>query len=214
MIKAIIFDFDGVIVESVDIKTNAFGKIFEHEGVDVAKKVVEYHLKNTGISRYEKFRYIYKEILKRPLNDKEFQILCSKFASLVVDGVIMAPYVKGAIEFLKSYASEYKCFVVSATPLEELEDILRKRDIDQFFQAVYGAPVNKSEAVKKTLLKKAIESHETVYVGDAMSDFFAAKENLVTFIARINNNESIFANMECLKINDLTKLVDIIKDIQ
>lgn len=214
MIKAIIFDFDGVIVESVDIKTNAFGKIFEHEGVDVAKKVVEYHLKNTGISRYEKFRYIYKEILKRPLNDKEFQILCSKFANLVVDGVIKAPYVKGAIEFLKSYASEYKCFVVSATPLEELEDILRKRDIDQFFQAVYGAPVNKSEAVKKTLLKEAIGSHETVYVGDAMSDFLAAKENLVTFIARINNNESIFANMECLKINDLTKLVDIIKDIQ
>ncbi len=32
MIKAIIFDFDGVIVESVDIKTKAFARLFEHGG--------------------------------------------------------------------------------------------------------------------------------------------------------------------------------------
>lgn len=43
-----IFDFDGVIVESADIKTNAFAELFEREGKDAEEKVVEYHLKNAG----------------------------------------------------------------------------------------------------------------------------------------------------------------------
>ena len=55
MIKAIIFDFDGVLVESLDIKTRAFAKLFGPEGPDMAKRVVDYHLQNGGVSRYEKF---------------------------------------------------------------------------------------------------------------------------------------------------------------
>src|SRR4030066_2142162 len=108
MIKAIFFDFDGVIVESVDIKTNAFAKLFEHEGNKIVNEVIGYHLNNMGVSRYEKIRFIYNDILHRVLNETEFKALCDKFAELVVDGVIMAPYVKGALEFLENYASVYE----------------------------------------------------------------------------------------------------------
>ena len=52
MIKIIFFDFDGVIVESVDIKTKAFAMLFEHEGRDIANRVIDYHLKNSGVSRF------------------------------------------------------------------------------------------------------------------------------------------------------------------
>lgn len=206
MIKAIFFDFDGVVVESVDIKTKAFIKLFEREGNDVIKKVVKYHLKNTGISRYEKFRYIYKKILNRTLDDKEFNILCSKFANLVVDGVLKAPYVKGAKEFLKNYNPVYKCFVVSATPKEELEEIIQKRDMGCFFKSIYGAPTKKSDAVRNVLIGERIDSNVAVYVGDALSDYKAAIDNFVHFIARINNNEDMFASIDCPKVKDLTNL--------
>ena len=115
MITAIFFDFDGVLVESVDIKTGAFAKLFEREGEDVVKKIIEYHLNNTGVSRYDKFKYIYKEILNRVLSDDEFKMLCNKFAVLVVNAVVGAPYVKGAKEFLENYASRYQCSIVTAT---------------------------------------------------------------------------------------------------
>ena len=59
MLKAILFDFDGVLVESVDIKTKAFAKLFENEGPEIVNKVVEYHLANGGVSRFKKFDYIY-----------------------------------------------------------------------------------------------------------------------------------------------------------
>lgn len=214
MIRTIFFDFDGVIVESVDIKTRAFAKLFEHEGEGIVKKVVSYHLNNAGVSRYEKFRYIYKEILKRFLSDEEFEMLCKKFAASVMDGVIKAPYVEGAREFLENYSMEYKCFIVSATPQEEIEEIIQKRHIRHFFKAVYGAPAKKDNAVKTILVKENIDPCNAVYVGDAMSDYLAAKENKVAFIARVtDDNYSLFDDLDCTKLKDLMNLKNAVSPI-
>lgn len=214
MIRTIFFDFDGVIVESVDIKTRAFAKLFEHEGEGIVKKVISYHLENAGVSRYEKFRYIYKEILKRFLSDEEFEMLCKKFAASVMDGVIKAPYVEGAKEFLENYFQAYKCFVVSATPQEEIEGIIQKRHIRHFFKAVHGAPTKKNDVVKTILVKENIDPCNAVYIGDAMSDYLAAKENNVAFIARVtNDNNSLFKDLGCIKLNSLVDLEDIINSI-
>ena len=211
MITAIFFDFDGVLVESVDIKTGAFAKLFERKGEDVVKKIIEYHLNNTGVSRYDKFKYIYKEILNRVLSDDEFKMLCNKFAVLVVNAVVGAPYVKGAKEFLENYASRYQCSIVTATPQEEIENIVQKRGTRRFFKAIYGAPTQKSDAVRFVLDKWRIKPNNALYVGDAMSDYIAAMNNSVNFIARINNNESLFNNIQCLKVRDLSNLNTIIE---
>jgi len=42
-----------VLVESTDIKTKAFAELFKSEGKAVVKKIVNYHLMNEGVSRYE-----------------------------------------------------------------------------------------------------------------------------------------------------------------
>lgn len=213
MINTIFFDFDGVIVESVDIKTKAFVRLFERESEDVVKKVVEYHLTNTGVSRYEKFKYIYKEILNRALCDAEFQRLCDKFASLVLDAVVLAPYVKGAKEFLGNFVSKYRFFVVTATPQEEIEEIIRRRAINHFFKAVYGTPTKKSDAVREIMDRWSIKPDNALYIGDAMSDYIAARDNSIHFVARINNNRFLFKDIDCVKIRDLTELGSIVKKL-
>jgi len=206
MIKVVIFDFDGVIVESVDIKTRAFAELFRKEGSNIVKKVVDYHLVNAGVSRYEKFRYIYRQILKRDLSEDEFKELCDRFTVLVTQAVVEAPYVKGAKDFLRKHAAKYRFFMVSATPQKEIEEIAGKRNITHFFETIYGAPTKKTSAVEDMLRREAVNSQNAVYVGDAMSDYDAAKNNHVDFIARIDKNESMFSNIDCLKIKDLTYL--------
>ena len=213
MIEVIFFDFDGVIVESNDIKTNAFAKIFEKENGSLRKKIVNYHLNNAGVSRYEKFRYIYKNILNRFLGEKEFRALCGRFAAQVIDDVAQAPYVKGAREFLEKNVSKYICFLISATPEEEIKEIIIRRDINHFFQGIYGAPNNKRSIVKKILIKKGVEPINALYVGDAISDYEAARGNGVNFVARINNNKRLFNGINCPKIKDLTDLEMIVETI-
>ena len=57
MIKGIIFDFDGVIAESVHIKSSAFSDLYKSYGEDIVKRVVKHHEANGGMSRYKKIRY-------------------------------------------------------------------------------------------------------------------------------------------------------------
>lgn len=213
MIKIIIFDFDGVLVESVGIKTRAFAKLFEKERKDLVDKIVDYHLENGGVSRYEKFKYIYKEILRRPLNAEEFQALCSRFAAIVVEDVIGAPYVRGAKEFLENHAAEYKYFVVSATPQGEIEEIIRKRNMHRFFAGVYGAPAEKYAVVREILAKENIEPKNVAYIGDAMSDYLAAEDNSVHFVARTRSDESLFSGIDCLKVEDLNDIQKVISSL-
>lgn len=211
MIKAIIFDFDGVIVESVDIKTKAFAGLFEHEGDSIVRRVVAYHIKNAGVSRFEKFRYIYKEIFKRHLSEDEFQGLCSHFSQLVADAVAAAPFVSGAREFLENYLKTYDFYIASATPLYELERIIEKKNISRYFKKIYGAPQKKIDIVRTILSENALKSQDAVYIGDAMSDYEAAKSNGVAFVARITeDNVLLFKDINCSQTNDLLNLHDTI----
>ncbi|MBN2453535.1 MAG: HAD family hydrolase [Candidatus Omnitrophica bacterium] len=213
MIKTIFFDFDGVIVESVDIKTAAFARLFKAEGKDAVGRIVDYHLKNAGVSRFDKFRLIYRDILKRPLGEEEFHSLCGRFAGLVMDEVVGAPFVKGAKEFLENHASRYLCCVVSATPQEEIEEIARRKGIARYFKKIYGAPSKKTDIVKKALSEEGTDPSSSAYVGDAMSDYEAAVANRSHFIARINKNEDIFRDIDCVKIRDLSGLQGVLEKI-
>jgi phosphoglycolate phosphatase-like HAD superfamily hydrolase len=206
MLKALFFDFDGVIAESVDIKTKAFGRLFEKEGPDIVKKVVEYHSNNTGVSRYDKFRYFYKNFLNRPLPEAEFKRLCGEFEKLVVDEVVAAPFVKGASEFLEKHSGSYANYIVSATPQQEIEDIVRRKGLARFFKEVFGAPTRKKDAVKAVLEKLGIPAGEALYVGDAMSDLEAARSNGVHFIARVYKVDAVFSGTDCVKMKDLRGL--------
>lgn len=206
MTKAIFFDFDGVIVESTDIKTAAFAELFVQEGVEFVKRVVEYHRNNAGVSRFDKFRYIYREILKRSLSEHEFRALCDRFSDLVMNQVIRTPFVNGAELFLNHFHAKYKFFIITATPQEEIDEILRRRDINHLFVGVIGAPTTKTDAVRQVLDREYLLPRETVYIGDAMSDYEAARANTVPFIARIHYNAFIFDSIDCAKVPDLDGL--------
>ena len=50
----IIFDFDGVIKNSLEVKSKAFERLFESYGKLITKKIKAHHKKNEGLSRYKK----------------------------------------------------------------------------------------------------------------------------------------------------------------
>ena len=123
---AIIFDFDGVIAESVEVKIEAFRRLFasypEH-----LPKILEYHRINGGISRFVKFRYIYEHFLKKPLTEEESNRLGELFSRYALEEVIRAPLVAGVESFLQEYHTQLMLFIVSGTPEDEMRMIVDKR---------------------------------------------------------------------------------------
>lgn len=210
-IKNIIFDFDGVICESVDIKTEAFYEMYLPYGKETAENVKEYHLSNGGMPRFDKFKYYENNILGKVLSDKKMKNLSTEFSTLVKEKVIMAPFVKGALEFLQTYSHDYICFIVSATPMDEMKEIAKEKNIDHYFREIFGSPKNKIEWSKYILETYDIKAEETLFIGDAKSDFNAAQENGMQFLLReTKDNKNIFSNTLISSI-DLINLDQIIQ---
>ena len=61
IVDSILFDFDGVIADTVEIKTRAFYSIYEEYGTAIAEKAVEHHILNGGMSRFEKVKFYHKK---------------------------------------------------------------------------------------------------------------------------------------------------------
>jgi HAD superfamily hydrolase (TIGR01549 family) len=185
MLKAIIFDFDGVIVESIDVKKEAFRRLFENYPQHI-NQIVEYHMRNGGISRFVKFEYIYREIFKKELTEEESQRLGREFSENAVEGVITSPFVKGALEFLEKYHKDIKCFVASGTPQDEMELVVDRRGLNQYFCGVYGSPTAKADIAREILRKYPLRPQEVLFVGDSINDFEGAQKVGVPFIGRIH----------------------------
>ena len=136
---AILLDFDGVVVESVEIKTRAFRELFARYPEHL-EEIVALHEANAGVSRYEKFRVIYRELLRQPCDETCMRQLGARFSSLVMEAVIRCPLVRGAQEFLEQFGARYALFLISGTPQNELREIVRRRELAAHFHEVYGAP--------------------------------------------------------------------------
>jgi phosphoglycolate phosphatase-like HAD superfamily hydrolase len=207
-VRTVFFDFDGVILESVSVKTDAFADLFAEHGPEIQAAVVRYHLENLGRSRFEKFRYFYEQFLGIPLADDEMERLCKEFETRVVERVLACPFVPGALEFLEEHAGDRACFVVSATPDPEIRHIVAARGLSPFFVSVHGSPTGKGSWVAQLLDQHRIDAGEAVFVGDAMSDWNAARENGVPFVGKVTEDEdSPLRAVACAAlVTDLTEL--------
>lgn len=179
--QAFIFDFDGVIVDSVDVKTLAFTRMFAPFGPAVVARVVEHHRLHGGMNRMQKFLHYHKEFLHKYLDSMELEDLCRQFSSLVMNEVISAPEIPGAQTFLAKWYKEIPCFIVSATPQDELHDILERRGLLHYFREIKGAPADKCTNLGNILSSSALEPGSCLYFGDAYGDYEAAKTFSVNF---------------------------------
>jgi len=204
--KIIFFDFDGVIKESLDVKTNAFVKLFEPFGKDVAERVRKHHLDNGGMSRFDKFP-IYLSWANKPATPEVVNNYCEQFSKLAFQGVVDANWVPGVKEYIQKKYNETILIVVSATPQQEMENILTALDFRKYFTAVFGAPATKKESIKESMLKYRVASEECLMIGDARADLDAATYNAVPFLLRIHNtNKELFAQYTGERISDFQNL--------
>jgi beta-phosphoglucomutase-like phosphatase (HAD superfamily) len=182
MVSAIFFDFDGVLVDSVEIKAKAFGKLFECYGPEIREKVMEHHLNNGGLPRNVKISYYYEYFLKQPLSENKLNGLCSDFSELVMNEVVNAPEILAAEEFIIKHFRLCPCFVVSATPDAEIKEIILRRGWTEYFKEICGSPPSKADTLRLLLDKYYLSPADCIYFGDSSSDYEAATACSIHFI--------------------------------
>jgi len=179
----IILDFDGVIVESNDIKDQVLRKIF-NRFPDKFDNLWQYHKTHISLSRYAKFDYLL-ETIGKPGDLSLKNKLLDEFSETTLQLMKSVPFVAGAKGFLQDMRDHLPLYLASVTPIEDLEIILDNLHIRFFFKEVYGCPPwNKMDAIRDILVKEDASPGEAVLIGDSYGDQRAALETGIHFIGR------------------------------
>ncbi|MDQ7834261.1 MAG: HAD hydrolase-like protein [Humidesulfovibrio sp.] len=180
--QALVFDFDGVLVDSTHIKAEAFAEVYRPLGLDTASLAQQHFLAHLGVSRRNKFKYCQTSLTGGPSDPTEIDRLCLQFSKLVVARVLAAREIPGATDLLLRWHKRLPLYVNSATPDEELAEILHGRNLSQYFHAAYGSSRSKTENLAHILSEKMYDPERVIFFGDAISDWIAAKCCGVSFV--------------------------------
>ncbi len=203
------FDCDGVLLESAAIKTQAFADLFAGDEPEAVAAIVALHVRHGGLSRYAKFEMIYRDILCRPLDATESASLGRRYGELVDAAMRSCREVEG-LEDALALAADATRVVISGTPHEDLELVLAERGLLERFDAVIGSPTEKPAAIERWLERCGVEPNEAVLVGDAWSDWDAARRTGIRFVGRVSPGDDNPFPPEVPVITDLRGLREVL----
>lgn len=182
-LQLLILDFDGVVIESNEVKTKAFQHVFSRYPKHT-EAMMAYHHANVSLSRFAKFEH-FLTLIERADDAALMAEISADFSRLVLEAMMTVPLVTGAETFLRWATTQLPVYLASVTPAEELALILRQRGLSPWFREVYGYPPwTKPDAIRNILAREGVKPAEALLIGDSAGDQRAARITGIDFLAR------------------------------
>ena len=183
-LTCLVFDCDGVILDSVPTKTRAFARLAEPYGEEARDRMTMFHMTHGGVSRYRKFEWFFAEAPGRQITPEELRAWGEKFAEYSLDEVKRCPLIPGIKETLDAWRGRLPMCVCSGAPTEELRSILELRDLSPYFTAILGSPPAKAQVLANIVRDLRLDPADVLMVGDATTDRDAAETVGTQFYGR------------------------------
>ncbi|WP_230848225.1 HAD family hydrolase [Stutzerimonas stutzeri] len=178
----VVFDCDGVLLDSNRIKTEAFHAAAMPYGDDAAQQMVAYHKAYGGISRQEKFRWFFLELLGHSvLPEDQYHQALDRYARQVREGLEQCAVAPGVQDLLRKIPESCQRYVVSGGAEDEVRWVLGLKGLAGYFQGIYGNPTDKLELVRRLEQRQAMPGAR-LYVGDARYDHVVAEHFGMDFL--------------------------------
>jgi beta-phosphoglucomutase len=197
MLEAVIFDFDGVLVDSEKLHYQAFNRTLNKFNYQLSMR--DYYDKFLGLSDLELLRVVDKEG-ELSLSNQQFEKLLGEKANLFKEmAATEAGIIEGVPQFLKILAdSKVPIGICSGALLPEIEMILKGAGLREFFEVIVSAeqvekgkpdPEGFSLALKmlNKKLHKSIRPENCVVIEDSHWGLEAAKAAGMRAVAITNS---------------------------
>lgn len=189
--KSLIFDCDGVVLNSNKVKSEAFYQAVLPYGDAAAQTFIDYHVAHGGISRYKKFAYFLEELLPSEVsreNKPNLEQLLAKYAEHVLEGLLSCEVAEG-LEELRAVTPEASWLIVSGGDQSELRQIFLKRGLTKLFNGgIFGSPDTKDQILSRELASNNI-IRPALFIGDSKYDYQAAMNSGLDFMFLSNWTE-------------------------
>ena len=136
MIKAILMDFNGVIIDDEPIQLNAFREILKGEGIDITD---EDYYSSLGMDDKTFVEAAYERAEKTPESNKVLEITLAKtnkWREVIAERV---PLFDGVENFIRKSSREFTLGVVSMSRRDDIEFVLDKTGLSKYFSVVVSA---------------------------------------------------------------------------
>jgi len=197
--QALIFDFDGTLIISNQLKIDAYYDIFEKGDVDhgIIRSILETY---PELNRYDTI----SKILEKANCEYDQTSLRETYSELVFDRIIKAKNLDHAEKLLEYLISKgIKLFLSSNTPVIVLKEIINYKDWNKYFDRIYGFPDKKADTIKQIIKEFKFKEEDCLVIGDGESDRLSALSNGIDF-CKITTN-SLLSLVKYLEI-DLSEL--------
>jgi len=188
--NTIIFDFDGVILNSMDIKGNGLRKVFNKYPKEKVEALVEFHHENGGLSRYVKIRHFFEEILGEDVREDQVKKYAEAFSKQMKVELDNAKYlIEDSVNYIRDHHRAFHLHIASGADEKELHYICDRLGLSKYFKTIEGSPTPKELLVEGIMKSYGYNKESTVLIGDSKNDYEAAKANGIKFAGY--NNEGL-----------------------
>ncbi|KWI45275.1 haloacid dehalogenase [Burkholderia pseudomultivorans] len=189
-IKAIAFDFDGVILDSVQLKADLFIDCYGGR-LDESQKaaILAYQAQHGGIGRGEKFRYFERNVFGRIPDEATIARLANQYSTLLMARVGSCPELPGARAFLERSSTQLSLHLVSGTAHHDLVAITAQRRLDHYFDTIVGSPTAKVDAFADIVRSGCWLPDQVLAIGDSMTELQAAAQIGMPFVGIVAATE-------------------------
>lgn len=178
--QTLVFDCDGVVLNSNKVKTDAFYQAALPYGEAAAQQLVDYHVARGGISRYKKFEWFVENVVAGQAGPSLDELLAA-YAAEVRHGLLTCDIAEGLSE-LRKKTKHANWLIVSGGDQQELREVFAKRDIAGLFNGgIFGSPDSKDVILARELQSGNI-SQKALFLGDSKYDYQAANAAGLDFI--------------------------------
>jgi phosphoglycolate phosphatase len=210
MIRCVVFDFDGTLVDSNTIKRQAFLRIAARDSEEALMKDI---LASESGDRYAIFRKFAAACAGGDSQQRAHQ-LAQEYTSYCEKAVATCPEMRGASVMLEELKREgLQLALNSATPTDALTAIVARRGWQNYFTYVLGSPASKAANLAYIVDALSLENKEVVMVGDRRADQSGASEFDCPFIGVICA-DSDFEAPPLHAVNALAQLSSEIRRLQ
>lgn len=171
--KTLVFDCDGVILDSNKVRAQAFYNAALPYGERHAAALREYHILHGGVSRYVKFEVLLRDMVGTPVTEKAMSALLHQFTTEATVGLLKCDIAPG-LEALRKATPHAAWMLVSGADEQELRNVFAERGIAQWFDAgIFGSPSSKDDILKREQARGNLP-HPGLFFGDSRYDHQAA----------------------------------------
>ena len=180
--RAVIFDFDGTIIDSNHAKEKAFIAVLTSVGVSESEANTV-RAASLSLDRFAFFDRFYRDFKTRLPAEVSAPRLAGKFSALCHQEILQCKMIPGIQSFLEELQqNDIRLYVSSATPEKSLVPLLMELNITRYFSGVYGGPSKKLTHIRKVQRDNHCEPSDITYFGDSDDDFEAAMQAGCNFV--------------------------------